>query len=182
MLVASPGVVSARLVQETRGRPLATLILQPGMIPSRTCPAHDARAHPSSPCTPLGRKPVLALGRCRGRMGRGAPPQSGPGPHSALSLCGASFVGGIRQTSSSGCFQTVLGRRSADWPPQIKLAGFPMYDGPPGGGLPPEILRFCLEGDPPVAFTFGTGMMHAGDTFRQGRRGLPPAREGAGYP
>ena len=73
-----------------------------------------------------------------------------------------------------------FGPPQPDWPPQTKLTGFPLYDGQPGGGLPPEILHFCLAGDPPIAFTFGTGMMHAADTFRKavevcrllGKRGI----------
>jgi rhamnosyltransferase subunit B len=48
------------------------------------------------------------------------------------------------------------------------------------GDLPSEILRFCLAGDPPVAFTFGTEMMHAAEMFRKalevcrvlGKRGI----------
>ena len=66
-----------------------------------------------------------------------------------------------------GMFPDYFGPPQSDWPPQIKLTGFPLYDGLPVGALPPEILRFCLEGDPPVVFTFGTGMMHAADTFRK---------------
>jgi UDP:flavonoid glycosyltransferase YjiC (YdhE family) len=64
-------------------------------------------------------------------------------------------------------FPDCYGPPQGDWPPQVKLVGFPMYDGQPGGGLPPELLRFCLAGDPPVAFTFGTGMMHAAELFRR---------------
>jgi UDP:flavonoid glycosyltransferase YjiC (YdhE family) len=36
-----------------------------------------------------------------------------------------------------------------------------MYDGAMGRELPDDLLAFCTEADPPVAFTFGTGMMHA---------------------
>jgi hypothetical protein len=44
----------------------------------RRAPRHT-RAHPPSPSTPLGRRPVLAPGRCRGRADRGAPSQQGLG-------------------------------------------------------------------------------------------------------
>ena len=73
-------------------------------------------------------------------------------------------------------FPDSFGPPQPDWPPQMKLAGFPMYDGPPGGDLLPEVLRFCLAGDPPVVFTFGTGMVHAAGMFRE-RGGLSRARE-----
>jgi rhamnosyltransferase subunit B len=65
-----------------------------------------------------------------------------------------------------GLFPDWYGRPQADWPPQIRLTGFPHYDGRPGAGLPPEVRDFCLAGPPPVAFTFGTGMMHAARFFR----------------
>jgi UDP:flavonoid glycosyltransferase YjiC (YdhE family) len=34
------------------------------------------------------------------------------------------------------------------------------------GGLPEEVEEFCRAGPPPVAFTLGTGMAHAGPFFR----------------
>src|SRR5207248_2379781 len=36
--VANPGVLAARLVGETTGRPVASLVLQPGLIPSTAAP------------------------------------------------------------------------------------------------------------------------------------------------
>ena len=38
VLVASPGVLAARLVQEKMSRPLASVLLQPGLIPSIAAP------------------------------------------------------------------------------------------------------------------------------------------------
>src|SRR3982751_5865155 len=38
VLVANPGVLAARLVQETLGTPTASLVLQPGILPSSTRP------------------------------------------------------------------------------------------------------------------------------------------------
>src|SRR5947199_2508927 len=38
VLVANPGVLAARLVQETLLVPTATLLLQPGLLPSNTAP------------------------------------------------------------------------------------------------------------------------------------------------
>src|SRR6516165_718493 len=38
VLVANPGVLAARLVQETLGTPTASLLLQPGLLPSCTAP------------------------------------------------------------------------------------------------------------------------------------------------
>src|SRR3954462_6893098 len=38
VLVANPGVLAARLVQEKLGVPTASLLLQPGLLPSNTAP------------------------------------------------------------------------------------------------------------------------------------------------
>ena len=65
-----------------------------------------------------------------------------------------------------GMFPDCYGPPQSDWPKQLRLAGFPMYEGQSGGDLPLDVQRFCLAGDPPVAFTFGSGMMHAADMFR----------------
>jgi rhamnosyltransferase subunit B len=179
VLVASPGVVAARLVQEVRGTPLATLILQPGLIPSIAAP-------PEMPGFTLPRRAPRWIGGVYWRL---------------LDLAGGRIVGRhlnkVRVTLGLepvrrffrwwyspdliiGMFPDWYGPPPADWPPQMRLTGFPMYDGRPGGDMPPEILQFCVAGDPPIAFTFGTGMMHAADIFRKalevcrvlGKRGI----------
>jgi UDP:flavonoid glycosyltransferase YjiC (YdhE family) len=62
----------------------------------------------------------------------------------------------------------------------VRLAGFPLFDGRIADALDPELLEFCQTGEPPIAFTLGTGMMHAAEFFRSaaeacrriGRRGI----------
>jgi UDP:flavonoid glycosyltransferase YjiC (YdhE family) len=67
---------------------------------------------------------------------------------------------------SLGLFPDWYALPQPDWPPQMRLAGFPMFDGHDADRLPPHVLDFCRVGDPPVVFTFGTGMMHADVLFR----------------
>jgi UDP:flavonoid glycosyltransferase YjiC (YdhE family) len=77
-------------------------------------------------------------------------------------------------------FPDWFGPPQADWPGQIRLTGFPMFDGVSDQALPPEVLKFCEAGPPPVAFTFGTGMAHSARLFQEameacvilGRRGI----------
>ena len=167
VLVSSPGVVSARLVQETRGRPLATLILQPGMIPSvsarPSCPGSPSLAkHPVGPETSTGAWSMSrADGSCVRHLNR-VRASLGFEPVRRF------FRWWYSPDLIIGMFPDCYGPPQPDWPPQMKLVGFPMYDGPPGGDLRPEVLRFCLAGDPPVVFTFGTGMVHAAGMFRDG--------------
>lgn len=45
-----------------------------------------------------------------------------------------------------------------DYPPQLKFAGFPLYDERTGDSLPGNMKRFLDEGDKPIVATFGSGM------------------------
>ncbi|MFW6061897.1 MAG: glycosyltransferase, partial [Planctomycetota bacterium] len=69
-----------------------------------------------------------------------------------------------------------------DWPEQLRLTGFPLYDGPERRApLPRELETFLAGSDePPIAFTHGTEYRHGHNFFavavdacrRVGRRGI----------
>lgn len=167
VLVASPALVAARVVHEKRGRPLATPILQPWMIRSSTSP------------------PVMPMGLT---LPRWAPRPAAALYWRAIDLAGAGLMGRelnrlreplglppVRRVFGwwlspqlvLGMFPPWFGPPQADWVPQVKLTGFPRYDG--AGGPRPldeELLAFCRPGKPVVAFTFGTGMVHGAALFR----------------
>jgi rhamnosyltransferase subunit B len=166
VLVASPAVFAATLVHETKGTPLVNLILQPWLIPSSIAPP----IMPGFAFLRRAPQPVwkvfwraldvmvdLLVGRDlnRVRTSLGLKPrrriiQSWLSPQLAL-----------------GLFPEWYGKPAADWPLQLRLTGFPMFDGgKDGDGVPPPVRAFCHEGDPPVAFTFGTGMAHSAEFFR----------------
>jgi UDP:flavonoid glycosyltransferase YjiC (YdhE family) len=64
-------------------------------------------------------------------------------------------------------FPPWYGPPQADWAPQIRLTGFPRFDGSTGPRtLDEELLAWCRSGKPVVAFTFGTAMAHAAPQFR----------------
>ena len=66
-----------------------------------------------------------------------------------------------------GLFPPWFAAPAADWPPQVRLTGFPLYDGPVSRSLPPELVRFLLDyGEPPIVFTAGTAQSHGEDFFR----------------
>ena len=166
-LVAGPGVIAARVVQEHAKVPLVSLILQPWIIPSLHAP------------------PVI--------MGGLTLPHWMPRPIGGLYFqlihqIGARLMGAeFRRLRASlglkpirrmfrwwfspelviGLFPEWFGPPQPDWPPQICLAGFPLSDGQTGIGLPEKLLRFCNQGTPVIAFTFGTGMRHATALFQQ---------------
>jgi UDP:flavonoid glycosyltransferase YjiC (YdhE family) len=68
-------------------------------------------------------------------------------------------------------FPEWYGEPQPDWLPQIRVTGFPMFDGAPGAstaaGLPADLESFLdAPGGPPVAFTFGTGVRDVPALFR----------------
>ncbi len=67
-----------------------------------------------------------------------------------------------------------------DWPSQIRLTNFPLYDERKSVSLSDELSQFLSEGDAPIAFTPGSANVHAHDFFQAavesceqiGRRGI----------
>ena len=59
-------------------------------------------------------------------------------------------------TVAVGMFPEWLAPRQPDWPADLKLTGFPMYDGEQAGSLSPELQAFIDAGPAPVVFTAGT--------------------------
>lgn len=174
VFVASPGILAARVVQEKLGRPMASLILQPWMIRSSTAPPVMPGGFTLPRWAP---RPVGAL-YWRGFDAAGAVLFGRPlgALRQRLGLAPVRRVFGWWMSPQRviGMFPDWYGPPQPDWPPQIKLAGFPMYDGGgearDRGGMPDELAEelsaFLAAGDPPVAFTFGTGMRHAAGLFR----------------
>jgi UDP:flavonoid glycosyltransferase YjiC (YdhE family) len=53
-----------------------------------------------------------------------------------------------------------------DWPPQLKLTGFPLCDRGDSAELSSELTRFLADGEPPIVFTLGTAMQFAKNFFQ----------------
>lgn len=72
----------------------------------------------------------------------------------------------------------------ADWPPNVHLTGFPLFDEGTHRTLDPAVTRFLSEGPSPVVFTAGSAMQHGHEFFQAatdacaqlGRRGILLAR------
>jgi rhamnosyltransferase subunit B len=165
VLVANPGVFAASLVHEKLGVPLTNLILQPWMIPSSIAPPIIPNFTFLSSAPPFVWKlfwrglegvadGLVAGGLNRVRASLGLKPMR------------RIFQNWLAQELLIGMFPDWYGPPQADWPAQMRLTGFPMFDGGHSACLPDEVLNFCRAGKPPVAFTFGTGMAHSADLFR----------------
>ena len=165
VIVSSPGVLAARLVQEKLGCPMASLLLQPGLLPSSTAPPEMTGGFSIPSWFP---QPLRWL--------------------YWLSVDGAAYLLLARTLNT---FRTALGLRPVrrlfhwwlstdlviglfpgwysapqpDWPRQLRLVGFGRFDGL-STELPDEVRAFCQAGTRPIAFTLGTGMTHAAGFFR----------------
>ena len=62
-----------------------------------------------------------------------------------------------------GLFPAWFAAPQPDWPRQLRLTGFPLFDGGEEM-LPPSVERFLAGGEPPIVFTPGTAMSH-GEAF-----------------
>ena len=180
VLVAYPPVFAARLVQEKLARPIANLVVMPWLILSMCAPPAMAGGLQLWDKAPrwlvnlhwklLQAAANLLIGRDVSRL--------------AQSL-GLKPIRNIYRWSFSpqlaiGMFPDWYAPPQPDWPPQMRLAGFPLFDGGGERDLPQNVLEFCRAGQPPVAFTFGSGMMHGAQMFHEaieacrllGERGL----------
>lgn len=165
VFVTNPGVLAARLVQEQLAVPLASLLLQPGLLPSSTAPPviPGGLTLPSwfpRPVRPLYWRAFYfagdvlvarSLNRVRKSLGL-------PAVRRVLRWW-------LSDDLVIGLFPDWYAAPQPDWPPQLRLAGFARFDGA-REGLPDDVRAFCEEGLPPIAFTLGTGMMHAARFFR----------------
>jgi UDP:flavonoid glycosyltransferase YjiC (YdhE family) len=62
-------------------------------------------------------------------------------------------------------FSEVLARPQPDWPPQTEVTGFCFYDGNRETTVPPELIRFLENGEPPIVFTLGSSAVWVARDF-----------------
>ena len=172
---------AARNAQDALGLRLVTIHLSPSCLPS----AHRSPVlHPLltgiNNMPHLVKRGLLALGDLvADRMLDGA-----INPHRrSLGLPPARRITSQwwhSPTCVIGMFPDWFAPVQPDWPPQLRLTGFPLYDERSSAATSPEIARFLDNGEPPVVFVAGSGNRHAAQFFRVavdacrrlGRRGL----------
>jgi UDP:flavonoid glycosyltransferase YjiC (YdhE family) len=181
VLVAGALNLAARLAHDRFGVPLVTLLLAPTFLRS----VHRSPVVPGLPMpnwAPRAWKrlvyflsdtlmldPVAAPAINSMRAELGLPP--------ARSVMGNWWLSPQRVI---GLFPKWFGNPQPDWPAQVRLTGFPLYDGLGAEPVPDGLEEFLEEREPPVVFTPGTMMRHSRQFFaeavdacrRLGRRGL----------
>jgi rhamnosyltransferase subunit B len=179
VLLAVPALLAVGLAHEKWGTPLISVVLQPWMIPSAIAPPLMTGLLPLRGAPPFVWKMIWAGSNVAGDI------FIGRHVNRVRTSLGLKPVRGFFRNWLScqlvlGLFPDWYAAPQADWPSQIRLMGFPLYDGGRNSDLPPQIKEFCRAGTPPIAFTFGTGMVHPGRLFQEaveacaitGRRGI----------
>ena len=164
VLVANPGLLAARLVQEKLGVPTASLLLQPGLLPSCTAPPEMTGGLTIPAWFPRALRPLYWLGVDAAGYALVAPSLNRVRAGLGLSPVRRVFRWWLSPDLVIGLFPDWYATPQPDWPPQVRLAGFGRFDGA-AGALPEDVRMFCEAGSPPIVFTLGTGMTHAAGFF-----------------
>lgn len=163
-IVANPGVLAARLVQEKLGTPTASLLLQPGLLPSCHAPPEMPGGTTLPRWVPRVLRPLYWLGIDAAGFGMVGPWLNPVRRQLNLRPVRRLFRWWLSPECVIGLFPEWFGEPQADWPGQVRLCGFGRFDGT-RDELAEDVRRFCDEGTPPIAFTVGTGMSHPRDFF-----------------
>jgi UDP:flavonoid glycosyltransferase YjiC (YdhE family) len=171
----------ARIAQEKLGVPLATVHLQPQVF--RSCyraPVLPGMFLPDWMPVPLKRAQYwlldrLFIDRVMGRGINAFRAELGLPPATCLL---ADWWNSPQRVL--GLFPDWYAPPQPDWPPQLRLTGFPLYDESGLHATPADVETFLAAGEPPLVFTPGSANRHARAFFTAaveacgllGRRGL----------
>ena len=161
---ASPLCFGARVAQERLGMPLVTHHLQPSLLWSRHQP-------PILPGPRLDWLPGGALDRLhRVVVDRYVDPFLAPEVNAFRAELGLPPARDLMFDWCNspervvGLFPAWFAPPQPDWPPQVRLAGFPLFD-PVLDDNAPDPLAGLADGPPPLVATPGSAMVHGRDFF-----------------
>lgn len=129
VLVANPGVLAARQVQETLGVPTASLLLQPGLLPSNTAPPEMPGGLTIPAWLPHPPRRLYWLAVDAAGYALVAPSLNRVRHGLGLSPVRRVFRWWLSPDLVIGLFPGWYAAPQPDWPPQLRLAGFGRFDG-----------------------------------------------------
>jgi UDP:flavonoid glycosyltransferase YjiC (YdhE family) len=144
---------------------MASLVLQPGIIPSSTSPPEMPGGVTIPRWFPQSLRRLYWLGIDGAGYLLVAPSLNRVRRELKLPPVRRFFRWWFSDQRVIGLFPDWYAAHQPDWPQNMLLAGFGRFDGTTTE-LPEDVHQFCADGPPPIAFTLGTGMMHASEFFR----------------
>ena len=181
VMVGSLWAFSARLVQEKLGVPLITAQVSPSTILSaKSPPVHKRFTIPDT--LPGGLKSAILWLIERGVLDRICGPELNR-LRGELGLAPASRIMGRWMHSPQGVlglFPDWFAPPQSDWPSQLALTGFPLFDEAGFHQMDAGLEEFLAAGSAPVVFTPGSTMLEGQSFFvtalqalrKLGRRGI----------
>jgi rhamnosyltransferase subunit B len=168
VVVASGICLGARVAQEKLGIPVATVHLQPSMLRSY-CDAGMFGRLPLGPGVPAVLKRALYWAADRWMIDRELAPELNVFRRElSLAPVRRIFDGYIHSPQLSlGLFDNWFAPVQPDWPRNLHLTGFVLYDSSSRREIPHEAEEFLVAGPPPVLFTPGSGAATLNDFFRE---------------
>ena len=161
---------SARIAQERLGMPLATVHLQATVFPSSSDPPNLAM--------PFEDRMPRRIRQGALRIGEAMADRSfGPPINQLRAELGLAPVSRIWRDywHSPQCvlcmFPDWFAEPQPDWPQQVTLCGFPLYDEADVTPLPAEVEGFLDQGPAPVVITPGTGNTQAAHFLQEALNG-----------
>jgi rhamnosyltransferase subunit B len=182
VVVSSALGFGPRIARDKLGVPLATVHLQPSILYSKHDPPHLAPTLARPWLFPRWVRRFLFWAGYRFVIDPALAPQT----NAFRAELGLPPVRAFldRWAHSPDCviglFPEWFAPPQPDWPPNVTLTSFPLFDEGGPGGLPADVEAFLAAGDPPVVFTPGSANKQARAFFaaaveaceRLGRRGL----------
>jgi len=191
VVVASTFALGARIAQDRHQIPTATIHLQPSVLRSLTDPPTMPGVF-SGPHVPrwLISLQWAAIDKLVGDK------LTAPAINAVREQVGLSKINRVLRDYihspqlTIGLFPAWFAAPQADWPPQVRLTGFPLYDTRGASHLSPELSTFLDAGTAPIAFTFGLAMSLARELLEEsaractllGRRGILLTRHSDNLP
>ena len=168
VVIAGSYTLGARIAHDHLGVPLATLLLQPAFLRS----VHRSPVLPGMPTpdwAPRAWKRLVYFLNDALVLDRVAAPavnalRAEVGLPAVRSVLGKWWHSPQRVI---GLFPDWFAEPQPDWPAQVRLTGFPLYDGLGQELVPAGLDEFLAEGEPPIVFTPGTMMRHPRQFFAE---------------
>jgi rhamnosyltransferase subunit B len=157
VIAAHPWAIGARLLQEQYGIPLITLTVSPAIFFSAKKPP-KLRKIPIPTFMPYPVRAALLWALERAVLDR----VCGPDINALRAELGLPPVKRImcRWLASPkgvlGLFPAWFSEPQSDWPPNVTLTGFPLFDEADFREIDPEMQEFLANGQKPIVFTLGS--------------------------